>query len=137
MQPDVFGGPGFLVGLFLGVLLGWVTLWSFLNPQVGRVVARIVAVVAIGFGVVWVVTAIGDSLNGTSNQRYESPLGQGGFGAALGWGSGGLALGIAVLVLSFLRPPGKAGAPGGPGKEVAPDAGGSAAPQAGRESPRD
>jgi hypothetical protein len=117
MQPDILAGPGILVGLFLGVLVGWVTLWSFLNPQVGRVVARIVAVAAIGFGVVWTVTPIGDSLNGVSDPQYHSPLGKGGFGVALGWGIGGLALGILVLVLSFLRPARKAGVSTEKGKD--------------------
>jgi len=128
MQPDFLAGPGFLVGLFLGVLLGWVTLWSFLNPQVGRIAARIVAVAAIGFGVAWTVTPIADSLNGVSDPHYDSPLGKGGFGVALGWGLGGLALGILVLVLSFLRPARKTGPPMEKGKEGTTGAGADRGP---------
>jgi hypothetical protein len=48
MPTDWFSGPGFVTGLALGVVVGWVTLWSFLNPHVGRLVARICAVAAVG-----------------------------------------------------------------------------------------
>jgi len=100
---DLFTGPGFLIGLFLGVLIGWVTLWSFLNPLVGRVVARVCAVLAMGFGVNWLVTPFADAMSRVTNAQYESPMGRGGFGVALGWGAGALVFGIAALVLSFLR----------------------------------
>jgi hypothetical protein len=60
--------------------------------------------------VAWTVTPIGDSLAGVSDPHYDSPLGKGGFGVALGWGAGGLVLGITTLILTFLRPGGKASA---------------------------
>ena len=104
MENSVFAGPGFLVGLVLGVLMGWVTLWSFLNPMVGRTVARICAVIAIGIGVEWLVTPISDLVRDVQDPHYYSPFGTGGFGSALGWGAGCLVIGIFFLVLSFLGP---------------------------------
>jgi hypothetical protein len=103
MPDNLLTGPGFLIGFFLGVLVGWVTLWSFLNPQVGRIVARIFAVLALGIGVCWIVIPIADLLHGETNPQYESFFGQGGFGSGLGWGGGAFAAGVTALVFSFLR----------------------------------
>jgi hypothetical protein len=102
MGTDWLEHPAFLVGIFLGIVIGWVSLWSFQNPAVGRLLARAFAVLALGFGVVWLVTAIVDLLRDVPEMRYHSPLGSGGIGAAFGWGAGGLAAGITALVLSFL-----------------------------------
>jgi hypothetical protein len=103
METSVFAGPGFLAGLVLGVLIGWVSLWSYLNPAVGKTVARICAVIVIGIGVQWLVTPIYDQLREVENPHYYSPFGTGGYGPALGWGAGCLVVGITFLVLSFLR----------------------------------
>jgi amino acid transporter len=95
--------PNFVVGLLAGLVLGMVALWSFINPVVGRVVARVLGVVALGFGVVWLTTAIVDIARKEPNPHYYSPLGQGGSAVALGWGVGGLVVGILIIVFSFLR----------------------------------
>jgi hypothetical protein len=111
MELRVSTEAAFLIGVVLGILIGWVILWSFQNPTVGRTVARILAIVPIGFGVSWLVTPIGDLLTNARDRQYESPLGKGQFGAALGWGAGALVAGVLVLVLSFLRTGGRAAAP--------------------------
>jgi hypothetical protein len=108
---DLLSSPGLLVGFFLGVLVGWVTLWSFLNPQVGKIVARAFAVVAIGIGVTWIVTPITDILAEVKDPHYESPFGKGGIGPALGWGVGATVAGLMALVFSFLRGSAKREAP--------------------------
>jgi hypothetical protein len=95
--------PTFVVGLLAGVVLGVVGVWSFINPVIGRVIARVLGIGAIGFGVVWLTTSIVDLANGNQNPRYYSPLGTGGMGAAFGWGVGGLAVGVLIIVFSFLR----------------------------------
>jgi hypothetical protein len=102
METDGWEHPGFLVGIFLGIVIGWVSLWRFQNPSVGRLMARAFAVLALGFGVGGLVTALVDLVRDVPEQRYSSPLGSGGIGAAFGWGAGGLAAGITALVLSFL-----------------------------------
>jgi hypothetical protein len=103
MNRDLLSEPAFLVGIALGILIGWITLWCFLNPLVGRIVARLGAVAAIAFGVNWLVTPISNRLAGVSNPHYHSAMGDGDFGVALGWGAGGFVFGIAALTLSFLR----------------------------------
>jgi hypothetical protein len=97
MEKDLFSGPGFYVGLALGVIVGWVTLWSYLRPLVGRIVARIIAIGAIGIGVNGMVTPISDFAAGTTTIRYYSPFGEGSFGVAPGWGAGALAFGLPPL----------------------------------------
>ena len=89
-RPDPGLGPGRLF------------LWGFLNPVVARILARIVGVVLIGIGIMWVVAPIADKAAGVQG-NYTSPFGQGGFGPALGWGAGSLIAGILALVLSFLQ----------------------------------
>jgi hypothetical protein len=104
---DMLKSPGFAVGLAAGILIGLAVLWCVSNPAHGgmviRLIARICAVVAFGFGVNWLVTPLGDLATGHRDVNYESPLGQGGFGPAIGWGAGAMVFGIAALVLSFLR----------------------------------
>jgi hypothetical protein len=103
MPDQLFSSPGFIVGLLLGVLAGWVSLWCFLNPAVGRTVARILAIACLAFGANWIVTPVADALRGSSGEHYWSPLGAGGFGSALGWGAAGLIAGLLALGFSFLR----------------------------------
>jgi hypothetical protein len=104
---DALKGPGFAVGLAVGILIGLAILWCIMHPQSGglvvRILARICAVVALGFGVNWLVTPLADLAAGHRDVQYESPLGQGTFGSAIGWGAGALVFGIAALVLSFIR----------------------------------
>jgi hypothetical protein len=104
---DILKSPGFVVGLAVGILIGLAVLWCILHPRIGglvvRLIARICAVVALGFGVNWLVTPLGDLAAGHRDVNYESPLGHGGFGSAIGWGAGGVVFGITALVLSFLR----------------------------------
>jgi hypothetical protein len=102
-MPNIFDQPAFAVGALSGVVLGWITLWCFLNRWVGKIVARILAVYCIGFGIEWIATPLSDLIRdrGTVG-TYVSPLGSGGFGSALGWGVGGLTVGILTLVLTFL-----------------------------------
>jgi hypothetical protein len=112
---DMVKSPGFAMGLALGALLGVAIQYCILHPHFGgmlvRLLARISAVVALAFGVGWLVTPLGDLATGHRDEHYESPLGQGGFGSAMGWGASGVIFGIAALVLSFLRLAGKARVP--------------------------
>lgn len=101
---DFIEHPAFYVGILLGLVLGWVTLWCFLDRWIGKIVVRILAVCCIGIGIQWIVTPVADLLHGGSSAvMYESPMGHGGFGAALGWGVGSLAIGILGMVLTFVR----------------------------------
>ena len=77
--------------------------WALVKPNVGRMFARIFAVLAIGLGVgvlTWGIVAA--SLTGT----VRSPLGLASLisepSEAIGWGAGCLAAGITALVLSFV-----------------------------------
>ena len=103
MPEDLFKNPSFLVGLALGITIGWLTIWCYLNPTLGKVVARIVGVLALAFGANWLVTPLTDRAAGVRDIRYHSPLGEGDFGVALGWGAFGLVVGVAALALSFVR----------------------------------
>lgn len=100
---NIVNQPAFYIGGLLGVVLGWITLWCFLNRSIGKIVARIIAVFLMGYGINWIVTPVADLLHGTGMVSYYSPLGGGGFGVALGWGVGGLTTGILAMVLTFLR----------------------------------
>jgi hypothetical protein len=102
---------GATVGGAVGVLLGVVGLWSFLNPTVGRIVARVVAIGALGFGVGWIVTPIIDLAADRTKVEYHSPLGDGDAAVALGWGAAAFSFGVLALVLSFLRFGNKAAPP--------------------------
>ncbi|HZU35853.1 MAG TPA: hypothetical protein VFA18_08095 [Gemmataceae bacterium] len=96
--------PAFYVGILLGLVLGWVTLWCFLDRWVGKIVVRILAVLCIGVGIQWIATPVADLLHGGSAAvMYVSPMGHGGFGAALGWGVGSLAIGVLAMVLTFIQ----------------------------------
>ena len=78
-------------------------LWCIIRPNVGRLFARIFAVLAIGGGIgvlTWGIcaAALGNAI--------RSPLGLTSLIAepseAIGWGAGTLAAGITALVLSFI-----------------------------------
>ena len=78
-------------------------LWCLIKPNVGRVFARIFAVLALGLGaglLAWGIVAA--CLTGT----IRSPLGLAALigepSEAIGWGAGSLAAGITALVLSFV-----------------------------------
>ena len=90
-----------IVGVLL--LAAVLLVWGLVNPNVGRVFARIFAVLAIGLGtglLAWGIVAA--SLSGT----IRSPLGLASLigepSEAIGWGAGSLAAGITALVLSFV-----------------------------------
>ena len=77
--------------------------WGLVNPNVGRMFARIFAVLGIGLGagvLTWGIVAA--CLTGT----IRSPLGLASLisepSEAIGWGAGCLAAGITALVLSFV-----------------------------------
>jgi hypothetical protein len=94
--------PPFLVGLLLGVLLGWLSLWTFLNPAVGRFCARIFSVVTLSVGaafLVWAITSIAlrESIRPLAGLNIVTETSE-----ALAWGAGLLVAGIASLVLSFI-----------------------------------
>ena len=113
-MPNIFDQPAFAVGALSGIVLGWITLWCFMNRWVGKIVARIVAVYCIGFGIEWIAAPVSDLIrNQGTVVTYVSPLGTGGFGSALGWGIGGLAVGVLTLVLTFLGSRKSTAAPGG------------------------
>lgn len=89
------GGPILLVVAFL--------IWGLANPNVGRMFARIFAVLGIGLGVgvlCWGIVAA--CLTGT----VRSPFGLDWLisdpSEAIGWGAGFLAAGVTALVLSFV-----------------------------------
>jgi hypothetical protein len=108
---EVFRGPGFVVGLFAGIVLGLIGLWCVLQPQVGRIAGRVLALIALGFGVNWIITPLADLAAGQRDTHYDNPLGNGGFGWALGSGAGAFVVGVTGLVLSFLRTRPKTAAP--------------------------
>ena len=93
--------PNFILGLMAGAVIGMVAVWSFLYPVIARIIARVLGIGAAGFGMVWLTTAITDMARGLDG-TYHSPLGRGGTTVALGWGVGGLAVGVLLIVFSFL-----------------------------------
>jgi len=89
------GGPILIVVAFL--------IWGLANPNVGRMFARIFAVLGIGLGVgvlSWGIVAA--CLTGTvrSPFGFESLISDP--SEAIGWGAGCLAAGVTALVLSFV-----------------------------------
>jgi hypothetical protein len=93
----------FLFGGAIGLVLGWVVLWSFLKPELGRLLARLIGVLAIGAGVLCVVMAVADLAKGDRNATYEFLGLRGGFGPTLGTGVGLLVVGVMILVLARAR----------------------------------
>jgi hypothetical protein len=92
----------FFVGLLLGVLLGWLTLWSYLQPAVGRFCVRLLGVAATSLGVALLVWAI---VAEALRQRVHPVFGLDivhESSEALALGSGFLVAGVTALVLSFL-----------------------------------
>jgi len=88
------------VPLLLAVVL---LLWCFIKPNVGRMFARILAVLAIGLGIgvlTWGIVAA------SLGEAIRSPIGLASLisvpSEAIGWGAGCLAGGIAALVLSLV-----------------------------------
>ena len=78
-------------------------LWCIIRPSIGRLFARIVAVLAIGGGIgvlTWGICAA------ALGETIRSPFGLSSLIAepseAIGWGAGLLAGGITALVLSFI-----------------------------------
>jgi hypothetical protein len=99
VAPDVS-----LVAIGAAILLAVAFLiWALIKPNVGRMFARIFAVLGIGLGagvLTWGIVAA--SLTGT----VRSPFGLASLisepSEAIGWGAGCLAAGITALVLSFV-----------------------------------
>ena len=99
VAPDVS-----LIAVGAAILLAVAFLiWGLIKPNVGRILARIFAVLGIGLGagvLTWGIVAA--SLTGT----VRSPLGLawliGKPSEAIGWGAGCLAAGVTALVLSFV-----------------------------------
>jgi hypothetical protein len=92
----------FLIGLSLGIVLGWLTLGSYVQPAIGRICARLFAVVAISSGVGFLVWGI---IAQTLRQEFHPILGYVVFtqtSEVLALGSGLLLAGIVTLVLSFV-----------------------------------
>jgi hypothetical protein len=87
----------FLALLFIGLLV-----WGLLDPLVGRRLARIFAVIAMGLGMgllLWGISGAlsGDRLRPPFDSRIIAEVSE-----AIGWGAGFLTGGIVALVLSFL-----------------------------------
>ena len=78
-------------------------LWCIIRPNVGRLLARIFAVFAIGGGIGVLTWGICSAALGAA---LRSPFGLTSLIAepseAIGWGTGALAAGITALVLSFI-----------------------------------
>ncbi len=94
-----------------GLLLVGLLVWGLINPAVGRRLARIFAVIAMGLGTGSLLWGISGAMSG---ERLRAPFG----GAlitevseAIGWGAGFLTGGIVALVLSFLGKTQGAGPP--------------------------
>lgn len=85
------------------LVVATVALWCIIRPSMGRIFARIAAVLAIGGGIgilTWGICAA------ALGEAIRSPLGLNSLIAepseAIGWGAGLLAAGITALVLSFI-----------------------------------
>ncbi len=93
---------GLLYAVFSGLLLVGLLLWGLINPVVGRRLARIFAVVAMGLGMGLLLWGISGELSG---ERLRPPFDSHiitEVSEAIGWGAGFLTGGIVALVLSFL-----------------------------------
>jgi hypothetical protein len=89
--------------LLLLLVVAALLLWCIIRPNVGRLFARIFAVLAIGGGIgvlTWGICAA------ALGEAIRSPFGLTSLIAepseAIGWGAGILAAGITALVLSFI-----------------------------------
>ena len=101
------GGPQYAV--FSGLLLVGLLVWGLINPVVGRRLARIFAVIAMGLGMGLLLWGFSGAVSG---QRLRPPFGSNiisEVSEAIGWGAGFLTGGIVALVLSFLRKTKKGG----------------------------
>jgi hypothetical protein len=76
--------------------------WGLINPVVGRRLARIFAVIAMGLGMGLLIWGISGAMSGESlRPPFDSHIITE-VSEAIGWGAGFLTGGIVALVLSFL-----------------------------------
>ena len=104
-----YGKDGLLYAVFSGLLLVGLLLWGLINPVVGRRLARIFAVIAMGLGMGLLLWGISGAVSG---ERLRPPFDSHiitEVSEAIGWGAGFLTGGIVALVLSFLGKTKKAG----------------------------
>ena len=97
-----YGKGGLLYAVFSGLLLVGLLIWGLINPVVGRRLARIFAVTAMGLGMGLLLWGISGAVSG---ERLRPPFGSNiisEVSEAVGWGAGLLTGGIVALVLSFL-----------------------------------
>ncbi len=97
-----YGKDGTLYAVFSALLLIGLLVWGFLDPLVGRRLARTFAVMAMGLGtglLLWGISGAmsGERLRPPFDMRFITEVGE-----AIGWGAGFLTAGIVALVLSFL-----------------------------------
>ena len=90
-----YGKDGLLYAVFSGLLLIGLLVWGLINPVVGRRLARIFAVIAMGLGMGLLLWGIPPF-----DSHIITEVGE-----AIGWGAGFLTGGIVALVLSFLGKP--------------------------------
>ena len=97
-----YGKDGLLYAVFSGLLLVGLLLWGLIDPVVGRRLARIFAVIAMGLGMGLLLWGISGAVSG---ERLRPPFDSHiitEVSEAIGWGAGFLTGGIVALVLSFL-----------------------------------
>ena len=97
-----YGKGGLLYAVFSGLLLVGLLLWGLINPVVGRRLARIFAVIAMGLGMGFLLWGISGAVSG---ERLRPPFDSHIIteaSEAIGWGAGFLTGGVVALVLSFL-----------------------------------
>ncbi len=97
-----YGKDGLLYAVFSGLLLVGLLLWGLINPVVGRRLARVFAVIAMGLGMGFLLWGISGAVSG---ERLRPPFDSHiitEVSEAIGWGAGFLTGGIVALVLSFL-----------------------------------
>jgi hypothetical protein len=97
-----YGKGGLLYAVFSGFLLVGLLLWGLINPLVGRRLARIFAVIAMGLGMGFLLWGISGAVSG---ERLRLPFDSHiitDVSEAIGWGAGLLTGGIVALVPSFL-----------------------------------
>jgi hypothetical protein len=107
-----YGKGGLLYAVFSGLLLVGLLLWGLIDPVVGRRLARIFAVIAMGLGMGLLLWGISGAVSG---ERLRPPFDSHiitEVSEAIGWGAGFLTGGIVALVLSFLGKTKKVGPQG-------------------------